>query len=408
MDTSRRENENSEASQEMSSPILSPMSPTSFGALFTCVVVGILAAGWCLLDHWNRQITKDLFEIGDMKTVDINQDGLPEVVSPFKQFSYPLTLAFLQFVFMGVFFTVLHFSINQERPADLRRLNLIKDKRWPSLVVTHVFSTFWLQTLMLPAQVFSLGVFAASRATEIPVAAALRGQVLGPRYYKRITPTALAFSACLIMFFAYAQLAGCVCVWSGNGVALSGLAFWIIYLMLLAMPAANAVCQEAIMSSPGMHPILLLALQNIFACLLFGPILMLCHLIGWEDVGAAFEMILTYSEVFMMVVWLCAQMAATSVLCITLIHVVDSFWTIALRALRVVFWSMGMLGTYYFSSHGIPLSIGCPHSSAWMFVLLCSVMLGGAAICSDRAPSSEEPEKGGAMPLPGKSASSQP
>jgi len=400
-----------EATDDVSSPMLRPMSSPNMGMLCTCGIVGMLATGWCLLDYWNRQITGDLFNIGNMKMMDLNQDGIPEVVSPFKQFSYPLTLAFLQFVFMGVFFLVLHFTINQQRPSDLRHLQVVHDKRWPALVATHIFSTFWLQALMLPAQMLSIGLFAASRATEIPVAAVLRTQVLGPRYAKRNWATiGLTSAAACLMFFSYAQLAGCACVGSGNGVALSGLAFWIVYLMLLAMPAANAVCQEAIMVQPGMHPILLLALQNIFACILFGPLLILCHLVGLEDVGAAFEMILTYSEVCMMVLWLCAQMAATSVLCITLIHLADSFWTIALRALRVVFWAFGMMLGYYMTGPGVPVSIACPHTSVWAFVLLCSVFMGAVAIFNDRVPlaaGDDLADKGSAMPIAGgKSAAS--
>merc|ERR1719217_290983 len=121
------------------------------------------------------------------------------------------------------------------------------------------------------------------------------------------------------------------------------------------------------MLRPGMNPLLLLALQNIFACLIVGPLLLVFHLIGWEDVGGAFEMILTYSEVFMLVLWLCTQMAVTSVLCITLIHLADSFWTITLRALRVVFWALSMMIRYAMSggNRAMPISIACPHASLW-------------------------------------------
>jgi len=367
------------------SPLLRPMSSMSMTSLCTCLTVGLLATGWCLLDYWNRQISADLFNIGNIRVMDVSESGAQEEIKPFSKFSYPLTLAFLQFAFMGVFFLVVHFTVNQERPADLRNLKLTADRRWPALLVTHIFSTFWLQALMMPSMRISIGLFASTRAAEIPIAAALRAQVLSPCCgRKHMLTIGLAFVAASVMFFAYAELAGCACVWSGHGVALSGVAFWIVYLMLLAMPAANCVCQEAIMLQPGMHPILLLALQNIFACLLFGPILMLAHLVGWEDVGAAFEMILTYSEVFMLVLWLCAQMAATSVLCITIIHITDAFWAIALRALRVVLWALGMLTTFYFADRGMPVSIACPHKSVWTFVLFCGVWIGAGAIYSDR------------------------
>lgn len=389
----RRENiqSNDQAPEEPVSTAVRPMSQLNVATLCSCATVGMLAIGWCFLDSWNRQISADLFNIGNVRMMDLDQDGVPEAVAPFTKFSYPLTLAFLQFVFMGIVFLVLHFTINQERPADLRNLKLSSDKRWPMLLVTHVFSTFWLQALIMPAQMLSLGLFAASRAVEIPVTAALRPHILGARSSRKYATTiGLATVAACIMFFAYAQLAGCVCIWSGNGVALSGIAFWIISLLLLAMPAANAVCQEAIMLQPGMHPLLLLALQNIFACVLFAPVLLLFHVMGWEDVSGAFAMILTYGEVFMLVLWLCAQIAVTSALCITLIHIVDSFWTIALRALRVVLWALSMLGTFYLSSPGMPVSIACPRTSLWAFVLLCGFLLGAGAAYSDRGAVVEE------------------
>jgi hypothetical protein len=398
MDSSPQDHENSnyngQPSDSFLSPLLRPMSAPSMGSLCTFLVVFALASGWCILDYWNRQITTDLFNIGDIRMMDMDKDGVPEVISPFTKFVYPLTLAFLQFVFMGVFFLVLHFAVNQERPQDLKNLRLTSDKRWGVMLVTHVFSIFWLQSLMMPAQVLSLGLFAASRAVEIPIAAALRWPVLGHRYGRKAPLTiGLAFVAAMIMFYAYAQVAGCLCVWSGHGVSLSGIAFWLVYLMLLAMPAANAVCQEGIMVTPGMHPLLLLALQNVFACFVFGPILLLAHLVGWEDVSGAFEMILTFDEVFMLVVWLCAQIAVTSVLSITLIHLVDSFWTLVLRCLRVAFAAISLLLYFYMSGPGLPVSIACPRSSLWAFVLVCGGMLMAASAISDRVARPEDQQQ---------------
>merc|ERR1719428_284164 len=135
----------------------------------------------------------------------------------------------------------------------------------------------------------SLGFFAATRAVEIPAAAALRPAVLGHRFGKKtLQTTVFGFVSSCLLYFSYAQLAGCVCILSGNGVALTGLAFWIVYAMILAMPAANAVCQEAIMVQHGMHPLLVMALQNIFASLLFAPVLLLSHCAGLEDVVGGF------------------------------------------------------------------------------------------------------------------------
>jgi hypothetical protein len=348
--------------------------------------VAILAGSWCVLDFWNRRVSDDLFNIGDIRMLDMTHPhgGYAQVVAPFSKFSYPLTLAFLQFAFMGMLFLSMYFAITQQRPSDLRGLSLTSDKRWPALVGSHVFSTFWLQSLMMPSQVMSLGFFAATRAFEIPSVALLRPYALGQRFGKKTAQTtAFAFGASCLLYFSYAQLAGCVCILSGNGVALTGLAFWVVYALILAMPAANAVCQESIMLEPGMHPLLLLALQNIFASLLFTPILMVAHVVGWEDIGGAFQIILSHQEVFMLVMWLCAQIALTSIICIMLIQVVDSFWAIALRPIRVLFWGMTALANFYMSS-GVALSIACPRSSFWSFVILCGTGLAAAAIYTDQ------------------------
>lgn len=367
------------------SPLMRPMSSRSAGSLCTCGVIGALAASWCVLDYWNRRVTDDLFNIGDIRMLDMSRTHeLVQVVAPFNKFSYPLTLAFLQFVFMGLLFLCMYFATTQQRPSDLRGLSLTSDRRWPTLVVSHVFSTFWLQALMMPSQVMSLGFFAATRAIEIPAAAFLRMPVLGYRFGKKTAQTtALAFGASCLVYFSYAQLAGCMCILSGNGVALTGAAFWIVYALILAMPAANAVCQEAILFDPGMHPLLILALQNIFASLLFGPLLLIAHIAGWEDIGAAFQIILSYQEVFMLVLWLCAQIALMSVVSIMLIQVVDSFWAVALRPIRVVFWGITMLASFYMHS-SLALSIASPHASFWSFVIFGGCGLAGAAIYTDR------------------------
>jgi hypothetical protein len=373
-----------EATLAEDSPLLRPMSTTSAKQLCTCGVIAMLVMSWCVLDFWNRKVSDDLFNIGSLRMLDMTLSHELQVIAPFKKFSYPLTLAFLQFAFMGMAFLSMYFAVTQQRPSDLRGLNLTSDKRWPALVVSHVFSTFWLQSLMMPSQVMSLGFFAASRAAEIPAAALMRPAILGQRFGKKSSQTAaFAFAASCLLYYSYAQLAGCVCILSGNGVSLSGVAFWIVYLMILAMPAANAVCQEAIMVQSSVHPLLLLALQNIFSSLLFSPVLFISHLVGWEDIGAAFQTILSYQEVFMLVTWLCAQIALASVICIMLIHVVDSFWAIALRPIRVVFWGMIALINFYMSS-GLALSVASPAQSFWSFMICCGCACAGAAIFTDR------------------------
>jgi len=374
------------------SPLTRPMSQQTAGALCTCGVMTVLAVCWCILDFWNHKVSNDLFNIGGVRMVDSTQSP-SKVVAPFKGFSYPLTLAFLQFVFMGILFLGLWSATVQQRLADLRGLKLTSDKRWPSLVVSHVFSTFWLQALMMPTVAMSLGAFSASRAVEIPVAAALRSPALGAHLgRKTLQTTALACAAACTLYFAYAELAGCVCIMSGNGVALTGVAFWVVYGLILAMPACNAVCQEAIMLQLEIHPLLLLGLQNIFAAVLFCPVLIISHLIGWEDIGAAFQTIGAYQEVFMLVTWLCAQLALTSVVCIMLIQIADSFWAIALRSLRVMFWGLSMIMTFYMSNPSVPLSIASPRSSFWSFVICCGGCLAAAAIYTDRKAEDDIPE----------------
>jgi hypothetical protein len=323
--------------------------------------------------------------MGDIHMFDISRShDLAPVVTPFKTFAYPLTLAFLQFVFMGMVFLSMYFAVTQTRPSDLRGLVVSSDRRWPALVISHIFSTFWLQSLILPSQAMSLGFFASTRAFEIPAAALLRPPVLGQRFGKKtMQTTAFAFGASCLMYFSYARLAGCLCILSGNGVVLTGLAFWIVYALILAMPAANAVYQEAIMLHPGMHPLLILALQNIFASLLFGPVLLLSHFAGWEDIGGAFQMILSNQGIFMIVMWLCAALAVTSVVNIMLIYIVDSFWAIALRPIRVVFWGMITLINFYMASD-VALSIESPRSSFWCLMILCGCGLAAAAIYTDR------------------------
>merc|ERR1719265_287358 len=127
---------------------------------------------------------------------------------------------------------------------------------------------------MMPTQMMSLGIFAASRAVEVPTAALMRQQTMGARYGGHsLSTSALLFSAAMMLFYAYTQIEECLCIWSGYGIALGGPALYIIYFLVLVVPAANAVCQEVVLVQLGTHPILLLALQNIGAAFLFFPCL---------------------------------------------------------------------------------------------------------------------------------------
>mmetsp|Transcript_72783 Transcript_72783/g.120502 ORF Transcript_72783/g.120502 Transcript_72783/m.120502 type:complete len:307 (+) Transcript_72783:3-923(+) len=285
-------------------------------------------------------------------------------------------------LFMG-----LYLLLFRERTMSLANLYLTSDGRWPALVWTHVFSIFFLQALMLPKQALSLGLFAASRAVEIPVAAALRVPVCQRKAGQKTWLTIfMATAAACIIYFAYTQVSGCLCVWSGHGVMLVGFGFWLVYLLVLALPAANLVCQEAVMVTHEVHPVLMLGLQNVFASAIFAPVLILAWVAGWEDVTAGLRMIAGVREVTLLVGWLCLQMALISLVSALVIKLTDSFWAVALQALRVVWWWLQAIWTFYNSAPGghALMSTSCPQASVWSFVVLCGFCLAAAAIFSDR------------------------
>merc|ERR1719401_3235183 len=66
----------------------------------------------------------------------------------------------------------------------------------------------------------------------------------------------------------------------------------------------------------------------------------------------------------------------------------DSFWAVSLRALRVVYWWLQQLWWFYagaaIAGENISVSLTCPHSSIWSFVMLCGFSLAAAAIYLDR------------------------
>jgi hypothetical protein len=276
---------------------------------------------------------------------------------------------------MSFFFLAVWLAVSENPGQDWKKMSF--DGSWTSLVVTHVFSTFWLQALMMPKQMMSLGIFAASRAIEVPTAALMRQQTMGAKYGGHsISTSALMFSAAMMLFYAYTQIEECLCIWSGYGIALDGPALYIIYFLVLVLPAANAVCQEVVMVDKGIHPMLLLASQNIGACCLFVPCLIGAHTIGFEDVGMATQMIASNPEATMLTLWLCMQIAAISTVGIGLIRVLDSFWAVALRSMRVVFWWLHQLILFYFTSaaheSAMSLSIARPHASLWSLAMFCS------------------------------------
>merc|ERR1719387_2014006 len=153
------------------------------------------------------------------------------------------------------------------------RQNLL-GPQWAGLVSTHVFSTFWLQSLMMPMQMMSPMVFAASRAVQVPAAAGFRSKILEAhnRGHPSLT-TAMMFGAATLLIFSQSMISECLCIWSGHGVQLAGIALVVIYLLLLVLPAANAVYMEAIIGDLETSPLLMLAIMNLLACLFSAPIL---------------------------------------------------------------------------------------------------------------------------------------
>lgn len=351
---------------------------------------------WCVLDSWNHDMGAHLFQMSEKNTsfVDPSSGVIISIREPFK---YTLTLAFLQFTFMAVvfgsMFVISQASAGKSVSSGLAQLlPTVSDGRWPALVSTHICGSVLLQSLMMPTHMMSLGLFAATRAVEIPIAAAVRSKICVAGYSgPSLRTTMLMFVAAWLLFFSYAQIAECLCVWSGFGVALSGAALYVVYAFLLTMPAANIVLQESLLVQLEVNPILMLAIQNIGAALLLGPVLVAAQGLGYEDVGHAFAIILGHQEVFMMVLWLSVQTVATTSVTLGLIMITDSFWAVAARSARVVFWWSRQLCLFYLTST-VLLSVARPHASLWSLVMVCGIVLAFTAAITDRRQMEEAPE----------------
>merc|ERR1719395_317719 len=95
-----------------------------------------------------------------------------------------------------------------------------------------------------------------------------------------LATTSMMFGAAMLAVYSQTQIAECLCMWSGHGVQLAGVALVLVYLLVLILPAANAVYLESVMVSFDTNPILMLATMNIFACLCFVPVLGFAHFAG--------------------------------------------------------------------------------------------------------------------------------
>merc|ERR1719424_819832 len=100
----------------------------------------ILTLSWCLLDNWNHQVSSQLFNLEAVKDLHVNP-GTGDLETAVDKFSYPLALAFAQFIFMGVFFLLLWYIAVPDAYASLTFVKF-SGKHWAGVVTTHVFSTF--------------------------------------------------------------------------------------------------------------------------------------------------------------------------------------------------------------------------------------------------------------------------
>lgn len=374
-------------------PLLRPLSIEWVSRAWLVVIAGSLATVWCVLDSWNHDMSSQLFKLSEVKglMVDKRSGMVLQATEPFK---YTLTLAFLQFAFAGLVFCTL-FAMKAAATGNGMKDNLAKnaqsisDWRWPSLMVTHVFSSVLLQSLMMPAQMMSLGLFAATRAVEVPTAAAVRASVFRTPFGGHAPHTVLAmFTAAWVLFFCYSQIAECLCIWSGFGVALTGLPLYFVYALVLTVPATNVVLQESVLVQLKACPLLMQGLPNAVAALAFVPVLFVAHWLGYEDVLRAITMISGHREVYMTILWLCVQTTGISAVTVCLILTVDSFWTIAARSLRVIFWWLRQLQFFYLSS-GTLLSVARPNASMWSLGMVAGIFLASTALLTD-VPSQKE------------------
>jgi hypothetical protein len=377
---------NSRASAGEQQPLVQSLAPASMGKACFLAVVGALVCGWCILDSWQRDVSTQLFGLQQVTNPKVDS-STGEITADVKHpFTYPLTLAFFQFAFMGViFFAIWGFSTRT--PADdlAKARKTISSPEWKGLVATHVFGTFWLQSLMMPMQIMSPGIFAASRALQVPAAAGFRSKIMGARNGGHpLVTTSMMFGAAALLIYSQSMIAECLCIWSGHGVQLTGISLLIIYLLVLIVPAANAVCIESVMVDLEVNPLLMLGVMNVLACVLAAPILAFAQFVGWENIMQAFSVTAGTRELYMLVLWLGVQMVLFSVVSLGLIALLDSFWAVALTiSLKAVFWWCGNIMHMYMSCPLTNVSVDHPNASLWGFIMLLGCLLVGCAAVVD-------------------------
>lgn len=364
------------------------LPPWATGRLCAGAVVATLVAAWCTLHIWSHTIRSQLFNMDRVPT-KLNLDsatGQASLSSDFQNFSFPMTLALIQLAFIGSACLFLWCLCSSQPRADLldARASLTKS-HWAALGVSQIFTVFCVQALVLPTLPgTSIGAWAAAHAVEVPTCAALRSKVMGTPYGGHApATTGLMCVAALSLFVAYSKIAECLCAFTGSGMALAGPALYALYALNLTVPVANIVFQEAAVVQLRTPPLLLLAMQNFTACAIFLPIVVGAAFLSVESPIAVLCMIVSSREVRMLVVWSCVQATALAGVCLLTTLCIDSFWTVALHSLRVVFWWAPTLYSMY-SNTGMLLSVADPVASFWSFVMLCGLFLVAGAAFVDR------------------------
>lgn len=370
------------------------LSRSQHQALCTFGVLSLIAVVYWVMDGWNREVAGNLFQT---KIVEVDASLRVNMSSGFAN---PLLLTVLQFGFMSLAFFGL-WALHAGGAAVTEELQSVAPhltgKRWLGLAGCHTFSTFWLQSLMMPATMMGIGAFAAVRAVEIPAAAVFRGQLLGAPMGKHTTAQAgLAFAGAWLVVYSYSMIGNCICIFSGQGVPLSGAALYLVWAMLLTLPAAHAVLEEGAMKQMGHHPLAVLGMQNGMALILSLPVLVAAHLLGWEDVLGGMSSLFGMPQIRMMALWLCVQMCVLSAARVGFTYIANSFWSVSLRALKAAFtWFREVAFLSVFAA-GTSLSMQHPHASTWSFFMLCGILLVVGAAYVDTTKDSAGPE------LPGK------
>eukprot|EP00927_Polykrikos_kofoidii_P050440 TRINITY_DN44359_c0_g1_i1.p1 TRINITY_DN44359_c0_g1~~TRINITY_DN44359_c0_g1_i1.p1 ORF type:complete len:467 (+),score=81.14 TRINITY_DN44359_c0_g1_i1:125-1525(+) len=362
---------------QRSESLIRPVPEDVLGRLFFASVASGLVVAWCVFDDWNEVIRVALFRVAVASGTDV-ADGTGANPTREQHFRGAIPLTFLEFVFTGSAFGALWIFTAGDRPQQLSTLRkTIVSAPWPLLVASHAFCTFWLHSLSMPSQLMSFGAFAACRTLEVPFAAVIRSRGPGTTPNEHLVKIVVGASAgSFLLYYSYLHMDGCVCLRRGAGVSLEGLPLYVVFLLLIALAPVTAVCQETMLKQYRMNPLLMLSMQNLLAGAIFGPVLLL------GEVLQSFRMILEHQEIALLVLWLCIQATVLSCISVLLVRCLNSFWTVTLRSLRVVYWWCWKLVTFYASTHSL-LSLMRPKVSAWSFGMLLGVALTAAALASD-------------------------